>query len=490
MSFPFAFLGLCCIPMMGQSDAAGSAAQTPAPASGIVFSGSVLERYEFWDWFPVKTDQTNYNYSGSLLQLAISQKKQNYDWMLDFAAPILLNLPDQAVKPAPLGMFGLGGNYYAANKNNTNAAGFFIKQGFFRFKRERTSLRLGRFEFADGMEGTQADATLKALKATRLQQRLIGIFGFSDVRRSFDGVDYERTSGAWNTTVVTSIPTRGVFQTDGWGWVKTPFVYAALTHDAGYGRGNAEWRVFGIYYNDDRPVVKTDNRPAAARLHDLGGINLGTFGGDYIQDFSTSSGTFDLLGWGAVQTGTWGRLTQESAAGALEAGFQPNVLPEVRPWVRGGYFYASGDGNPNDGTHGTFVPLLPTPRLYARFPFFNEMNIRDAFGELVLRPRKSITIRSDVHGLWLANSDDLWYSGGGAFQPWTFGFSGRPSNGATFLARLYDTSADFQLTQAISFGLYFGYAQGGDVIKRIFTANGAQGPSNGSLGFIEASYQF
>jgi hypothetical protein len=47
----------------------------------------------------------------------------------------------------------------------------------------------------------------------------------------------------------------------------------------------------------------------------------------------------------------------------------------------------------------------------------------------MLRPAKRITIRSDIHGLWLANKNDLWYSGGGAFQPWTFGFNGRPSNG-------------------------------------------------------------
>ncbi len=29
------------------------------------------------------------------------------------------------------------------------------------------------------------------------------------------------------------------------------------------------------------------------------------------------------------------------------------------------------------------------------------MNNRDLFGELMLRPAKSLTLRSDVHGLWL-----------------------------------------------------------------------------------------
>ncbi|HEY6388319.1 MAG TPA: hypothetical protein VIX91_21775 [Candidatus Acidoferrum sp.] len=78
---------------------------------------------------------------------------------------------------------------------------------------------------------------------------------------------------------------RGVFQVDGWGWVKTPVTYVALTHQADIGSAHAEWRIFGIYYNDDRPLLKTDNRPAAAKATDLGGINIGTYGGHFILAF-------------------------------------------------------------------------------------------------------------------------------------------------------------------------------------------------------------
>lgn len=479
-----AALMACCGSLWAQSD--GPSAQT----GRVQFSGSILERYEFWDFFPPKTGENTYNYSGSLLQFAISQKRAKYDWMIDFAVPVLLNLPDHAQGPAPLGQYGLGANYYGANDNNTNVAGFFLKQGFFRWRGERSSLKLGRFEFAEGMEGKPNDSTLAALKTTRLQQHLIGTFGFSDVRRSFDGAEYERTDGKWNITAVASIPTRGVFQTDGWGWVKTPFVYGAVTRETSYGKSNAEWRAFGIYYNDDRPVVKTDNRTAAARSKDFGGINIATFGGHYIQDIPTKAGTFDLLAWGAGQTGTWGELTQKSGAVALEAGYQPRGFGRLKPWLRGGYFYSTGDGNPNDQTHGTFFSMLPTPRVYARFPFYNEMNNRDVFGELVLRPAKAVTIRSDVHGLWLANSHDLWYGGGGAYQPWSFGFTGRPSNGQTGLARVYDTSADFQMNRAVSLGLYFGYAQGGPVIQRIFAGASSHEDSNSPFGFIEVNYRF
>jgi hypothetical protein len=113
------------------------------------------------------------------------------------------------------------------------------------------------------------------------------------------------------------------------------------------------------------------------------------------------------------------------------------------------------------------------------------MNMTDAFSEVMLRPGKKLTIRTDVHGLWLSNKNDLWYTGGGAFQPGTFGFNGRTSNGASKLATLYDISGDYKWKYGFSFGLYFGYAVGGDVIKRIYTVN-----SDGALGFTEINYRF
>jgi hypothetical protein len=260
---------------------------------------------------------------------------------------------------------------------------------------------------------------------------------------NFDGLQYGYAANGWNFTAMSAIPTRGVFQVDGWGWVKTPITYVALTREEGHGSTNAEWRIFGIYYNDDRGVEKTDNRPASIRAADLSAINIGTYGGHFIMATISDAGTFDLLGCAAVQDGSWGKQTQRAGAGSFEGGYQPPIAKSVRPWFRGGVFYSTGSGDPTGGVHGTFFALLPTPRVDARFPFFNEMNNKDVFGEVELRPGKNLVIRSDVHGLWLSSSQDLWYSGGGAFQPWTFGYQGRPSNGQTGLATLYDISADY-----------------------------------------------
>jgi hypothetical protein len=471
---------ILCANLAAQSDA-----PDPLHIGSVTVSGLIHERYEDWDFFRAAKGQNAYGYSGSFLRLMFSQTTQNFDWAIEFAAPILLGVPSQAVQASPLGQLGLGAAYYAANHNHENAGSVFLKQGFVRFRGSHSSLRLGRFEFTDGGEVTPTDETLAIVKRDGISQRLIGTFGFADVQRSVDGAQYTFSNGDWNFTAFSGVPDRGVFQVDGWGWVVTPVTYVALTKEATFGPTKAEWRVFGIFYNDDRGVVKTDNRSTAAKAADLGGIDIGTYGGHFIQAIPTPAGTFDLLGWGALQSGKWGALTQKSGAGAVEGGYQPAILKPLRPWLRTGYFYSSGDGNATDNTHGTFFAILPTPRVYARFPFFNEMNNVDLFGELMLRPAKRMSIRSDIHGLWLANKNDLWYSGGGAFQPWTFGFNGRPSNGATGLATLYDVSWDYQPTHALSLGLYYGYARGGELIQKIFPVD-----HNAKMSYLEANYRF
>lgn len=463
--------------------------QDPIMIGDVQFSGAVRTRVESWGWFnPGAGAQNQYTFPGSILQLGISQSKANFDWQLQFAAPVLLGLPQNAIAPGAAGQLGMGASYYAANDRNNNAAMPFIKQGYIRWKfgsEEKQSLQLGRFLFLDGAETTPDDATLRSLQKDRIAQRLLGDFGFTDVGRSMDGAEYSDTRGNVNVTLLASRPTRGVFQTDGWGDLNIDIFYGALTV-AFPGKSAGELRVFGLGYVDDRNnVLKTDNRTTAARKADGGRIEIATYGADYIRDVPTGAGSFDALLWGVLQNGSWGALGQRSYAWAAEGGWQPNVLRTVKPWLRGGVDYGSGDSNPNDSTHGSFFQILPTPRPYARMPFFNMMNMRDSFGELILRPGKKVTIRSDAHSLRLANTNDLWYSGGGAFQPWTFGYTGRPSNGQTGLATLFDISADYNINQHLTVGAYAARADGKLVAEAIYPRD-----KNAAFGYLEFSYRF
>lgn len=452
-----------------------------------VVSSSLRSRMYSWNWFG-DAPNGEYTYGGSLFRFGVAESKRTLDWQVEFAVPALVNMPTSAVMPAPFGQLGLGGSYAAANNGATNSSSIFLKQGNFRIKGiggiAGQSVKGGRMEFIDGSEVVPAHGTLAALKRDRIAQRLLANFGWTDVQRSLDGAQYVLNMSKLNVTAVAARPTEGVFQVSGWDELKINVFYGALTGQHGK-YAATDWRVFALGYSDYRSgVVKTDNRAAAVRNADADSIDIGTYGGHILQIVPTATGPVDLLFWGAVQNGSWGTQTHRAGAFAAEAGWQPAVLKTIKPWIRGGYDFGSGDGNAADGRHSTFFQVLPTPRIYARTPFFNMMNSKDAFAELMLRPKR-VSVRSDIHVLRLADPTDLWYSGGGAFQATTFGYTGRPSNGQSTLGTLYDISADVTLTPHVGVGGYVGYATGGLVTQAIYTGGNAV-----HLAFFELNLKF
>jgi hypothetical protein len=461
----------------------------PITIGGLTVSGSVRTRAYAWRWFGDDADG-DYSYPGTLLRAGVSRTKKTYDWQVELAFPVVLNLPSQAIKTGARGQLGLGATYFAANDGRKNAAAVFLKQGSVRFRGlagvEGQSIKLGRLEFNDGAEVTPKHPTLSALKRDRIGQRLLGTFGFSDVGRSIDGALYTVDRRTLNLTALAGRPTQGVFQVDGWGELNTNVFYAALTGQVEQDASAGEWRVFALGYRDYRDqVVKADNRPMSIRSADQGSIAVGTYGGHYLGVTRTPIGTVDVLAWGALQRGSWGALSHRAGAFALEAGWQPRGVATLEPWFRGGYNEGSGDADPGDAIHGTFFQVLPTPRIYARFPFFNMMNTADAFMETMLRPAPPITIRTDVHVLRLSDRNDLWYSGGGAYQGSTFGMTGRPANGHTALATLYDVSADYKATAHVALGVYYGYAAGKPVTRAIYATG-----DDAHFGYVEMLVRF
>ena len=471
----------------------GQSADQPIKLGDVTVTGSLRLRVYDWDWFKSASGNNSYGYSGNLLRVNFAEKLKNWDWDAELAAPFLLGMPDNATAAAPQGALGLGSNYYSANGNSRYSAMVFAKQLFVRFKglgaSEANTLQVGRFEFNDGSELTPKNATLAVLKRDRVSQRLIGSFGWSDVGRSFDGLHYSYSKPTNDFTFVAATPTRGVFQTDGWGWNRVGFGYAAYTHEWGTGKHAADTRVFMLDYDDWRHILKTDNRPLALRRGDTENIHIQTFGAHSLHVFTTTTGTMDALAWGAGQTGRWGTQTQLAYAVDFEGGYQPaglrGPLSKLKPWLRGGFTMGSGDGNPNDNRHGTFFQVLPTPRPYARFPFFNMMNTEDRFGALVLRPHSKITVSSEFHSLRLSNPNDLWYSGGGVFQPWTFGYTGRSTAERRSLGNLYDTSIEYRATRHVTFTGYVGYTQGLASMEQIYPKG-----KDGKFGYLEALFKF
>lgn len=455
--------------------AATPAAPKELKIGNVNFSGSLRLRVENYGWWETPGFEDDYAFGAAVLRLSFGQQREKVDWLVEGEFPVLINLPEGAVAPAPQGQLGPGASYFAASGRQDGSA--ILKQAYVRVKTlfgdKPSSLRFGRFEFVDGGETTPADATLAALKRDSIAHRLIGPFGFTHVGRSFDGVQYIRSTKHSNFTFVGGRPTEGVFQLRSLKELDVDFWYGAFTKPTTTKKVASEFRMLALHYHDGRGAPKTDNRSAALRRADTQNIRVTTVGGNYLTSIKTKNGTVDLLAWGVGQFGVWGNLDHRAAAIVLEGGFQPSgELAKVKAWFRGGYSRSTGDGNATDGRHTTFFQVLPTPRIYARFPFYNMMNVEDAYAQLKLKPHPRVSLRADVHYLRLSNRNDLWYAGGGAFQEGSFGYVGRPSGGHRSLGTMFDISADVTINRTTTLTFYGAGVRGGGIQSFIHPAGG------------------
>lgn len=472
-------------PQAGQASSKENRSHKLGP---VTLFGNWRFRTEAWDWFRPTNGENAYAFEHSLLFVGIRQDTERFEWLIEGAQDAILELPARAVARGVQGQLGLGGTYFGANGNNQNNADGFLKQAYFGVKLPANSrVRLGRFGFSDGTEVQPKDKTVADLVTTRVAQRLIGEFTFSAVERSFDGAQLAFNAGNSNFTFLAARPTEGVYQVDAMGEVNVDLFYGAYTLPISYSGGSGELRIFALGYVDTRNgVLKTDNRPLVTRTADTSHIQIGTYGADYVHVFHTGhTGQFDFVLWGALQNGSWGTQTQRAGAFFGELGWQPPVLAAIKPWLSAGYSFGSGDATPNDGVHGTFFQVLPTPRLYARFPFYNMENNEDVYGAGVFRLPHSLVIRTEGHALRLASAQDLWYLGGGAYQAGTFGYVGRASGGSRSLANVGDVSLDLPLRYGFSATIYYGYAWGKAVIASIYPAG-----ANAQFGYVETNFRF
>ena len=459
-------------------------AYTPIRIGDVTIAGSVRVRGESWSWFEAPPADASYTFAHALIRLGATYSNPHLDVMVEGSQPTIVGAPSNAIAPAPAGQLGLGASYRAANGDDR--AGAFLKQAFVRFKNvggRGNMVRLGRIEFVDGAESVPSDSAVAWLKRERIAHRLLANFAFSTSQRSYDAVHVARATPRYNVTLMAGMPTEGVFQLDGQGTLDDIRVgYGALTLPFPW----ADLRLFGLRYEDRRPIAKVDNRPAAVRTTDLSAVKVNTFGANLVLARPLGSAKADLLLWGVVQNGDWGAQDHRASAFAVEGGVQP-ALP-LRPWLRAGFSQGSGDDSPGTavgGEHATFFQVLPTPRIYARTPFYNMMNNRDLFTSLILRPARGTSVRAELHKLALTRASDLWYAGGGAFNETVFGFQGRPSGGAKDLATLADIGADRAFGPLLNVGAYFGAVFGSDVVRSVHPTG-----DDGKFLYLEVTRRF
>ncbi len=464
--------------------------ELPKLGKSLTFTGSVRVRYESWNFFepgPVPNGNNEYDFFAVKTRLGLAYQSKPLEALVEGQWTHFFGLPTDANAPPPFGDLGLGATVFAHHRDRDQGR-VFLKQAFLKVNDlpvKGFSVKAGRFEYADGLEVLTKDPALDWVKRARVAERLVGPFGWSHVGRSFDGVQVTFDTPPVNITTLLSRPTQGGFEVEGGEEISgIDLLGATITLKHSALLPGAEGRLFYFFYQDRRDVPKVDNRPAPLRAADRDGLFLSTIGGHLLGGYPLGPGRVDLLLWGASQFGAWGTLDHQAFAFALEGGYQLPKIP-LRPWLRVGYFQSSGDPDPLDGDHQTFFQLLPTARLYAQFPFFNLMNLRDLFLQLLLKPLPKLSGRVDLHRLSLEEGNDLWYAGSGATRKSRInGFAGRPSGGADDLAWLVDLGIGYDLTKSLNVNAYYAHAFGGDVIRGIFPREEAD------FGYVEVNFRF
>jgi hypothetical protein len=456
--------------------------------TSISASGEITARNTYENWFqPASSNRDNsYDYFFTRTRLAIALRNPNIGVFVQAQDVHMFNLPENSIALSPQGALGFGATYYSHARSDTDHS-LIIRQAYLDFPKlflKGLSVRIGRFDYADGQEVTyKKNPKVTWLKNARLSDRMIGAFDWSAYNRSFDGLQTTYDSEDFNLFISVTHPTQGGYENNAQKTISS-INLGNITGTIKYGEllKNTEVRGFYYYYNDHRNIPSILGQSG---LKD-GPIRINTFGTHWLHTETIKAGVFDMLFWGALQDGKWGAVDHNAWAAAIEGGFQfTNIF--CKPWIRGGYFASSGDSDPRDQTHGTFYQMLPTARKYALFPFYNLMNNQDLFIQTIVKPTEAFSIRADLHSLSLQNPHDLWYMGAGPTQSsgTIFGYVGRPSYNHKGLATVLDISPSYTLSKHLSASLYYGHAFGKDVIKSIYSAD-----SNGDLFYMELKTQF
>jgi hypothetical protein len=113
------------------------------------------------------------------------------------------------------------------------------------------------------------------------------------------------------------------------------------------------------------------------------------------------------------------------------------------------------------------------------------MNNEDLYGTVNVRAMSKLSLRSEGHTLRLASASDLWYSGGGAFEPKTFGCTGCPSKAIggwrTFGISALTIRSSIPSAQSV---LWPGVGKG------VIAAIDPEEDAIGQLAYLETSFRF
>jgi hypothetical protein len=230
---------------------------------------------------------------------------------------------------------------------------------------------------------------------------------------------------------------------------------------------------------DSPRVLGTTARGNSPRDISTAGLRLkslpGQFHGwDFDADLAGQIGNFEYAAGGPAPTA--GQRLDHLAFATHVAGGYTFEQTAGKPRIGLEYNFASGDDDPTDGDHGTFVNLFPTNhKYYGHMDFFSWQNVHNPRLSLSISPVKNLAVRLDYHAFWLATTRDFFYQVNQAPRLGAYGLN--PDSGS-FAGQELDLVATYKLRQLGSVEAGYGHFFTGDYIDDTLAAKGGSADAN------------
>lgn len=345
-----------------------------------------------------------------------------------------------------------------------------LHQGFFTVGNTNEfplSLKVGRQELSYGDE------------------RLIGAFDWNNIGRSFDSAKASWQNGWGGVDFFTGmplVPQDGQFdEPNTQDWLSG--VYSTITKIP-----KTILETYFLSRNSSRSAINYFSapqvpQPTARDVYTVGGRLKSQPGELYNFDY-----TFE----GAYQFGNYAvtynspRLKQNAFMIVSQGGYTFSDL-WAAPRLGVEYDYGSGDGNPRDGTHGTFDTLFPTPhKFFGSMDLFSLQNIQDLGVNLTLKPTKRTSVALMGNAFWLATTDDYFYNAAAQGRA-TGGYGIHPSF-SPFVGTSVSLVAGYAITSFAMVEAGYGHFFTGDYIDQSMAING--GARDANFGYGQVTFKF
>lgn len=379
-----------------------------------------------------------------------------------------------------LSIFGEGQNSSSTgdkrNPNPQSDGPFDLHQGYLRLGGSQDlplSLKIGRQELSYGDE------------------RLVGAFDWDNIGRVFDAAKlrYEGST-FWVDAFVSRVvlPNDNEFDQPNWNdWFsgvygstrslvpKTELQLYFLADNAN--AHSAKAVTTAVKGNSPRDIYTVGTRlqtlPGQLNGWDLNGEFAGQFG-----DFEYAPGTPGVI--------SGQRLDHLAYATHIEGGYT-FTKTDFKPRLALGFDYASGDGNPQDREHNTFVNLYPTNhKFYGAMDLLAWQNLLDPYLKATIAPIKGLSFALTYNAFWLASTSDFFYQVNQAPRS-TGGYGIHPQFGS-FAGHEVDLIATYQPAAFVQVQAGFGRYFTGDYVQDTFQKLG--GAHDANWVYVQAQVSF